>query len=152
MLFTLNWSVRKNYLKAQAVEAFLGVLAKNQYPLKSLEPRAKEEFKKTFLRDKKRRGRDIHYIFLRRDYSFSSFFKRVFRSFFKRFFRWLAFWSFSINFRRFVNEYLSVPKKNISDIEFYNEYEQLQNLKAVIQKVSIDEILKEMKVQCLIKE
>ena len=90
LLFTFNWSIRKKYLNTQVLETFLRFLKTNQVYLKPLEPQQKDEFEKALLKDKKRRGNNIHYVFFK-------------------------------------------------------------NLKTVVQKVSVDEILGEIKVQGLIK-
>lgn len=74
ILFAVTWSVKKKYSNVKMLLLVIHFLEINQFFLKSLPQRPASDFEKALLKDKKRSGQEINFVFLQ---NFKAIIKKV---------------------------------------------------------------------------
>lgn len=74
VLFAITWSVKRKYSHVRMLKIVLTFIEANNYFLSALPKKPAEEFEKALLKDKKRSGQDINFVFLK---NFKAVIKKV---------------------------------------------------------------------------
>jgi 3-dehydroquinate synthetase len=74
VIFAVAWSVKKKYSHVRMLQIVMNFIEANQFFLSTLPKKPAEEFEKALLKDKKRSGQDINFVFLK---NFKAVIKKV---------------------------------------------------------------------------
>ena len=65
VLFAVTWSVKKKYSNVKVLQVLLTFIETNHFFLKALPKKSEETFEKALLKDKKRSGQEINFVFVK---------------------------------------------------------------------------------------
>lgn len=74
VIFAVTWSVKKKYSHVRMLQVLIHFLEVNQFFLQTLPRKPEQEFEKALLKDKKRSGQEINFVFLK---NFKAVIKKV---------------------------------------------------------------------------